>query len=167
MGTRRRKLQIEDMGWGIPQSDMSDRTGIGIGKKGMVAMDWKKWAADRGLQKWFRRDNFLILILTGILLVIIALPTKEGGKEEGAVPDSGAGGQASVSQGQEGDRGTAPAAQGNAGNGPVPQGTDGEEEYAAYLEKRLTDALSQMADVGRVRVMITLKASRELVVEKY
>ncbi len=42
-----------------------------------MGRDWRQWAADKGLQKWFRRDNFLILVLTGILLVIIALPTKK------------------------------------------------------------------------------------------
>ena len=35
-----------------------------------MGRDWKKWAMDKGLQKWFRRDNFLILVLTGILLII-------------------------------------------------------------------------------------------------
>ncbi len=36
----------------------------------------------------------------------------------------------------------------------------------AYLEKRLTDSLSQTANVGKVKVMITLKESSELVLEK-
>lgn len=40
------------------------------------------------------------------------------------------------------------------------------EDYAKELEQRLTKILSEMADVGRVEVMITLKSSRELVVEK-
>ena len=66
-----------------------------------MGRDWKKWAADRGLQKWFRKDNFIVVILMGILLVIIALPTddgaqkgEEGGKSDiqlfpGTVTDSG------------------------------------------------------------------------------
>lgn len=41
-----------------------------------------------------------------------------------------------------------------------------EENYAAYLEERLIQLLSRMDGVGRVEVMITLKSSRELVVEK-
>ena len=40
------------------------------------------------------------------------------------------------------------------------------EDYAGELEQRLTKILSEMADVGRVEVMITIKSSRELVVEK-
>ncbi len=45
-------------------------------------------------------------------------------------------------------------------------GEETDEAYAAYLEESLTEALSQMAGVGKVKVMITLKSSRELVVEK-
>ena len=40
------------------------------------------------------------------------------------------------------------------------------EAYAAHLEARLTEVLSQMADVGKVRVMITLKSSEEVVLDK-
>ena len=29
------------------------------------------------LQKWFHRDNLVILVLAGILLVVISFPTKE------------------------------------------------------------------------------------------
>ena len=127
-----------------------------------MGRDWKKWAEDKGIQKWFRKDNFLILVLTGILLVIIALPTEKSGEgNTGPVPetvgpgeDTGAVFQREVSQSPEG------TAQEEA------QWTDTDEAYAAYLEDRLTESLSQMADVGKVKVMITLKASRELVVEK-
>ena len=41
-----------------------------------MGRDWKKWMADKGLTKWFQRDNLIILVLAGILLVIIALPTR-------------------------------------------------------------------------------------------
>lgn len=127
-----------------------------------MGRDWKKWAEDKGIQKWFRKDNFLILVLTGILLVIIALPTEKSGEgSTGLVPetdgpgeDTGAVFQRDISQSPEG------TAQEEA------QWTDTDEAYAAYLEDRLTESLSQMADVGKVKVMITLKASRELVVEK-
>ena len=119
-----------------------------------MGRDWKKWAADRGLQKWFRKDNFIVVILMGILLVIIALPTddgaqkgEEGGKSDiqlfpGTVTDSGKEGSDMSGEGSS------------------------EENYAAYLEERLIQLLSRMDGVGRVEVMITLKSSRELVVEK-
>lgn len=117
--------------------------------------DWRRWAEEKGLRKWFRRDNFLILILTGVLLVIIALPTREKEKEGNTL--FGTAGQT------EGDGGT------EARTAPADsQGTAEEADvlYASYLEERLTEVLSRMADVGEVRVMITLKTSRELVVEK-
>lgn len=132
--------------------------------KGVRAMgkDWKKWAADKGIQKIFRRDNFLILVLTGILLVIIALPTEKSGE--------GSTGQMSEMEGPETD--ARADIQRDMSQDPEEtaqediQWTDTDEAYAAYLEERLTESLSQMADVGKVKVMITLKASRELVVEK-
>lgn len=124
-----------------------------------MGKDWKKWAEDKGIQKWFRKDNFLILVLTGILLVIIALPTEKSGEGgAGTVPETerpgtDAGADIHISQSPEGMAQEA-------------QWTDTDEDYAAYLEERLMESLSQMADVGKVKVMITLKASRELVVEK-
>lgn len=126
-----------------------------------MGRDWKQWAADKGLQKWFRRDNFIILILTGILLIIIALPTRETAQKEESNTDPGTEKSMELF-------------------GEVPEELDSPQEsagmaelddeldtlYAACLEERLTQALSQTAGVGEVRVMITLKASRELVVEK-
>lgn len=122
--------------------------------RGDMGKDWKQWLAEKGLQKWFRRDNFLILVLTGILLIIIALPTK---KEE---PKSDASGQTknqtleyNITDNEQMQASTATKA-------------DSDALYAAQLEERLTEALSQVAGVGEARVMITLKASSELVVEK-
>jgi stage III sporulation protein AG len=114
-----------------------------------MSRDWKKWVEEKGIQKWFRRDNLIVLVLAGILLVIIALPTKEGGQktQENAEGVSGILNEDNRSTGQQ-------------------EETQEEESYAAYLEERLTQALSSMAGVGKVEVMITVKSSRELVVEK-
>ena len=121
-----------------------------------MGRDLKKWAEEKGIRKWFRRANFIVLVLTGILLVIIALPTgggtekaKEGGEFGGT--DNIVSFSGTASGRQETDENTEAA---------------GEEVYAAYLEERLTALLSKMAGVGKVEVMITLKSSRELVVEK-
>ena len=54
----------------------------------------------------------------------------------------------------------------SAGNAPVNMEEAAALNYAADMERRLTEALSEMAEVGKVRVMITLKSSSELVVEK-
>lgn len=104
------------------------------------------------MKKLFRRDNLLILILAGILLFIIALPTKEsGGKSgEGAEKKGVPGGTEMEAGGGEAD----------------PAQETQQQDYAAELERRLTEALSDMEEVGKVRVMITLKSSEELVVEK-
>lgn len=121
-----------------------------------MGRDWKQWAAEKGLQKWFRKDNFIILVLMGVLLVIIALPSKDSGekKEDGTAGTPYAGTAA-------GDMDVSGAEKAEEGFGETDM-----KEYAAYLEKRLTEALSRMEDVGKVEVMITLKSSRELVVEK-
>ncbi|MBO5281557.1 MAG: stage III sporulation protein AG [Lachnospiraceae bacterium] len=102
-----------------------------------------------GLAKWLRKDNLLILLLLGILLVVIALPTeKSGGQEEGAVGEASGGAGSSSS-------GIAEST-----------GITSTEEYTAYLERRLEETLSRISGVGSVQVMITLEATEELVVEK-
>ena len=102
-------------------------------------------------RKWFKKDNLVILILAGVLLVIIALPTKDSGETE-----------------TENFRaeGGAPAAESPENNAESMDTADSSEEYERQLEQRLREILSQMEGVGKVRVMITLKSSRELVVEK-
>lgn len=129
---------------------------LSSGKKGW---NWKQWCKEKGLEKWFRRDNLIILVLSGILLFIIALPmekknedVKEGGENDylngfnlSEQDSEGTADQESVSE-------------------TVQEMTDA--EYAAWLEMRLTDALSQVEGMGKVQVMITLSASRELVVER-
>ncbi len=119
-----------------------------------MGKDWKQWIKKKGLEKYFRRDNLLILVLAGILLFIIALPTSDGEKA-----DSGMKEKTKALSGetlQTGD-GQTPG---------IKPGTGTDEDYAAAMEQRLTEALADMAGVGKVRVMITLKSSRGLVVEK-
>lgn len=125
---------------------------------------WKEWAASHGMEKWFQRDNLIILILSGVLLFIIALPTNDGtgggAGENGLTPfisgeqdaESGDG------SGTEASRvGTVDAYKEAAMEG---------EDYATYLEQRLEKIISGMDGAGNVKVMVTLKSSQELVVEK-
>lgn len=116
--------------------------------------EWKKWLESERMKKLFRKDNLLILILVGILLFVIVLPTKDNSGKNGGT-DEGKGDVLNLS-------GI------GSGSGADPEQTEETAglEYAAALEKRLTEALADMADVGRVRVMITLKSSSELVVER-
>ena len=124
-----------------------------------MGRDWRQWAADKGLQKWFRRDNFLILVLTGILLVIIALPTKKGEDQK----DNNMDGIGKIAPEADTAR-TGETREEAAGTADATADADG--LYAAQMEERLTQALTRVEGVGEVRVMITLKSSSELIVEK-
>ena len=101
------------------------------------------------MTKWLKKDNLLILLLAGVLLVVIALPTEKnsgGGQDTGQSRENTGGAAQDVSSSVTGFSDT--------------------EEYAAYLERRLENTLSQVSGVGEVQVMITLEATRELVLEK-
>ncbi len=124
-----------------------------------MGMDLRQWVKDKGLEKWFRRDNLIVLVLAGILLFIVALPVKDKSDDKND-NDKGAAGQSS----QPHEILNVPEGAESADQMARMTGTD--EDYVAYLEKRLTDSLSQTANVGEVKVMITLKESSELVLEK-
>lgn len=101
------------------------------------------------LEKWFQRDNLIVLVLAGILLVVIALPTGEPEKKKEAVTVEKAE-ESSKMQKEEN----------------VSEYYGELYEYTNYLESRLEDTLGQMKGVGKVSVMITLEASEKQIVEK-
>lgn len=107
--------------------------------------------------KWFRRDNLIIVVLAGVLLFIIALPTKEDTGQQ-------AGTTAREMNFLQEDSGN--AEKGNAGIDNVEENMSKEYDYAVYLEQKLKKTLAGVNGVGKVEVMITLQASEELVVEK-
>ena len=126
---------------------------------GKKRWNWKQWYKEKGLEKWFRRDNLIILVLSGVLLFIIALPMeKKDGEAKGSGEDEYLNGLtfSGTDSGSTADQGSVPET--------TQEMTDA--EYAAWLEMRLTDALSRVEGMGKVQVMITLSASRELVVER-
>lgn len=100
--------------------------------------NWKKFSL-----KNLRKDQLLIMLLTGILLMVIAVPA--GKKKEN---------MSSASNDNTGKSVNGTSA-----------GTD-EEAYTAYLEDRLSRTLSQIEGAGEVKVMITLKSSAEKVLDK-
>ena len=114
----------------------------------------KKWLEKEWVKKLFRKDNLLVLILVGILLFVIALPTKNG-SEKNSGTDRAAGDVLNLSETGSGS-----------GEAAEQSKKTAESDYAADMERRLTEALADMAEVGKVKVMITLKSSSELVVER-
>lgn len=91
-------------------------------------------------KKWKKigKDQWLIVFLVGILLLVIAVPSDCG------------------------------ASAGSGEKKPVAQEADESDadNYEDVLERRLEQVLSSMDGVGRVEVMITLKDEGESVVEK-
>ena len=97
----------------------------------------KKW-------KHMKKDQWLILFLAGVLLLIVAMPT---GRKNSAAPDT----QSSTQSSQ----GTTAAQDGSSG-----------DAYGAALEQRLEEILQGVEGVGDVQVMITFRDQGESVVEK-
>lgn len=110
--------------------------------------------------KWkekMTKDNFLIMILLGILLLVVAWPVRE--EEDKNMSQSGQWDSKSaiLDLSGSGDSGLGTS------NSPASVATP---EYAAYLEEALEQLLSTMDGVGKVRVMITLEDCGETLVEK-
>lgn len=110
----------------------------------------------------FTKNNFLILVLMGILLLVIAWPVKDDSE------NSDRGTNSLMQSGQLDSKGDIINLQSD-----YVQNTDEsnwkEEEsyaYASYLEASLEEMLSTMDGVGKVRVMITLENLGETVIEK-
>lgn len=99
---------------------------------------------EKKISKWFQKDNLIILVLAGILLLVINLPTeKKEQKEKKSTVEAGT----MVSATEERRFGDL-------------------YEYTEYLEEKLETVLVNMKGVGRVKVMLTLETSEEQVVEK-
>lgn len=131
----------------------------------------------KGLTKWMKKDNLVVLILSGVLLFIIALPTKSdeesvgGGSLSDSIGTGNAGGGFTIGgTGSTATRaGTGTGIGGNTETAGLGNGSGDEAqnlEYAKVLEQELAEILGEISGVGEVKVMITLKSSRELVVEK-
>lgn len=114
-----------------------------------------------------KRDNLIILILTGVLLTVIAWPIEEVStkkNKESELWDRSSGNmEKNLVPGMESD-GTAT----ENGDKSYDIGAEGiQEEYIVErLEQRLEEMLSSMQGVGDVKVMVTLVSSGEKVIEK-
>ena len=92
----------------------------------------KKKLTDILKARKIKKDQIVILFLTGVLLLVIALPERKTGQEDTAEFDAGETDTA-LSEDMT------------------------EREYVSYMERHLEGILSQMKGVGDVTVMITLK----------
>ena len=114
-----------------------------------------------------KRDNLIIVVLTGILLLVIAWPIEE--KNENRDSEYGlwdrSGGNIKQSSGDSfvdsWEEGT-----GDWKETMIESGILQEEYIVGNLEKRLEEVLSAVQGVGRVKVMITLSSRGEKIVEK-
>ena len=108
--------------------------------------NWRSW----------KKSDWLLLALAGILLLVIALPVESGdGTAEKAY---------NTAQGEkETSGGSGRTASGDSGGTASGSQTseEGEQEYVQYLEKKLENILMQMDGVGRVDVMITVSDGGE------
>ncbi|MCI8418665.1 MAG: stage III sporulation protein AG [Lachnospiraceae bacterium] len=116
-------------------------------------------------KKGLKKDQLLIGLLTGILLVVIALPVEKGmGKTDEERNQENAGEM--KSQGDSGEEAVWSETPGeDSGETESSDNLTG-DAYTRQMEERLSHALSQVEGVGKVEVMITWKTSSEKVVEK-
>lgn len=112
-------------------------------------------------RKWesIKKSDWVVIGLVGVLLLVIAMPlgSEQTGDENRGENYSADGGTLSGS--------TTTRETGEKSSNYLSTETS-DEEYVAYLEKRLKNVLSQMEGVGQVEVMITIEDAGEYVIEK-
>lgn len=91
--------------------------------------------------KNLKKDQLIIFVLIGVLLIVISIPTEKKSKE------SNDGEQKSEVQNTS-------------------ENIEETMDYEEKMEKKLSETLSMVEGVGRVKVMVTLQNSSESVVEK-
>ncbi len=104
-------------------------------------MDLKEFLREKKWKK-MKKDQWLILFLTGVLLLIVAMPAGKSSSKTAKQQNA----QTEIAQ--------------TNGTG------SGESDYEKTLETRLAQILEGMDGVGNVQVMITFQDQGESVVEK-
>ena len=111
-----------------------------------------------------KKDNMIILILTGVLLLVIAWPVESGTKNENNMSGLWVSKDVTMVKNKNGNSQEINARLDD--SSPVSEEIQEEEYIVSSLEKRLEAILSAMQGVGRVDVMITLASRGEKIVEK-
>ena len=101
--------------------------------------------------KKLEKDQCLIIILVGILLCVVALPTRKNVSQSDIsyISDDTIDNNTITGEGDE-----------------YQEKSDMAATYAGYWEERLEDALRYVDGVGQVRVLITMKESEHKIVGK-
>lgn len=99
--------------------------------------------------KLLKKENMIVFVLLGILLLVIAIPL-DSGKEKKDIKEE-----------TKGDESVLEKTQDNRVDF-----MDESMEYCLALEARIEELLSVMDGVGKVQAMVTVSASREMIVEK-
>ena len=98
-------------------------------------------------EKLLKKENMIVFVLLGILLLVIAIPLdSQSGREKNW-----------SEEGKDKETETSLIHTEN---------KDEEMEYCLALEARIEEFLSSMEGVGEVQAMVTVSASKELIVEK-
>lgn len=139
---------------------------------------WKsEWKIDK---KWIRgREKWLVLLIGGLFLLILAVPAGWGGAAaaggSGAVETgwsgAGTGGQTAWSEqnGEHSDEASSASGKQTAAEHQISalltqNGSDSVQLYEKELEKRVKEILKNVEGVGTVDVMIMLRSSGEKVI---
>lgn len=102
------------------------------------------------------KDQFIVCILAGILLIVIAMPTSRD-----SIKDS----DKSIAMDDKSKK-TEEDRQKENNSAYSGEEISSAEEYERYIENKLEHAISVMEGAGKVKVMVTVNSSKETVVEK-
>lgn len=126
---------------------------------------------DKMIEKWKRKirnmkkEDYIVLILIGVLLLIISLPTDREKASKGNISISG------EENGQEGGKITETAGRTEEKSVDETQKLNNNdcydlESYVEKLENRVEEVLSGMEGAGKVQVMITVADTGTEILEK-
>ena len=101
------------------------------------------------------KNNLVVLVLTGVLLMIIALPVKNKSTQSTENETEAQNNSNSYFNFSEYD-----------GTGNYGENLSEGQFYIARMEEKLEEVLSQLEGAGKVEVLITLETSEEKIVEK-
>ncbi len=97
--------------------------------------------------KLLRKENMIVFVLLGVLLLVIAIPLDSGTDKKEVSKDAEKEDTMDSKSNEE-------------------VFTDESMEYCLALETRIEELLSAMEGVGKVQAMVTVSTSKEMIVEK-